>query len=78
VPFPKGALAGSHQAVIDLFAPLGADGEGIEQYGMVSLNVPPDADLVQVKGLLVHGFGEGWWDYEEGCIGDAWADVQFE
>jgi hypothetical protein len=75
VPFAKGALAGSRQAVIDLFAPLGVDGEGIEQFGMVSLNVPPDVDLIQVKGLLVRGASDGWWDYEEGCIGDAWADV---
>ena len=75
VPFKAGALAGSRQAVIDLFAPLSVDGEGIEQFGMVSLNIPPDVDLGAVKGLLHRGRDEGWWDFEEGCIGDAWADA---
>jgi hypothetical protein len=75
VPFKEGALVGSRQAVIDLFAPLGVDGEGIEQFGMVSLNVSSDVDLSAVKGLLARGAREGWWDFEEGCIGDAWADA---
>lgn len=75
IPFSAGPLAGNRQAVIDAFTPLGVDGEGIEQFGMVSLNVPPDADLVATKRLLTQGRTDGWWDYEEGCIGDAWADA---
>jgi hypothetical protein len=47
-------------------------GEGIEQYGMVALDVPPDADLAAVKRLLREGERDGWWEYEEGCTGDAW------
>jgi Domain of unknown function (DUF4265) len=44
IPFPDGALAGSRQAVLDVFAPLGVDGEGLQQFGMVTLNIPPDAE----------------------------------
>jgi Domain of unknown function (DUF4265) len=47
-------------------------GEGIEQYGMVALDVPPDADLAAVKRLLREGERDGWWEYEESCTGDAW------
>jgi hypothetical protein len=72
IPFPDGALAGSRQAVLDAFAPLGVDGEGLQQYGIVALNVPPDADLGAVKRLLGQGVEDDWWDYEEGCIGQAW------
>lgn len=72
IPFPDGALAGSGQAVLDAFAPLGVDGEGLEQFGMVALNIPPDADLGAVQRLLRQGVQDDWWDYEEGCIGQAW------
>ncbi len=72
IPFKDGPLAGDRQAVLDAFAPFGVDGEGIEQFGMVSLNVPSDAALAEVKGLLQRGVRDGWWDYDEGCIGDAW------
>jgi Domain of unknown function (DUF4265) len=72
IPFPDGALAGSRQAVLDAFAALGVDGEGLEQYGIVALNVPPAADLGAVQRLLRQGVDDGWWDYEEGCIGQAW------
>lgn len=70
VPFP--ALTGGRQAVLDTFAPLGVEGEGIEQFEIVALNVPPDADLHEVQRLLHRGADEGWWDYEEGSVGDAW------
>jgi Domain of unknown function (DUF4265) len=72
IPFPDGALAGSRQAVLDAFAPLGVDGEGLQQFGMVALNIPPDADLGAVQRLLRQGVQDDWWDYEEGCIGQAW------
>jgi hypothetical protein len=64
--------AGSGPAVLDAFAPLGVDGEGVQQYRIVALNVPAGADLVAVKRLLHQGVEDGWWDYEEGCIGQAW------
>lgn len=72
VPFRAGPLGGSLQAVLDAFSPLGVDGEGVEQYGMVALNVPPTVDLAAAQRLLRRGVAEGWWDYEEGCVGDAW------
>jgi hypothetical protein len=72
VPFRKGPLDGSRQRVLDAFAPLGVNGEGVEQYGIVALDVPPDVDLAAVKRLLYEGARDGWWDYEEGCVGDAW------
>ena len=75
MPFKEGALAGSRPAVIDLFAPLGVDGDGIAQFGLVSLNIRPDADLAVVKGLLRRGSDEGWWDFEEDCIGNAWVQA---
>lgn len=72
IPFKAGPLGGSRRRVLDAFAPLGVTGEGIEQYGMVALDVPPDVDLAAVKRLLEDGTRDGWWDYEEGCVGDAW------
>jgi hypothetical protein len=56
------------QAVLDAFAPLSVDGEGIEQFGLVALNVPPMADIPAVKHLLIQGANEGRWHYEEGCV----------
>lgn len=72
IPFRKGPLAGSRQRVLDVFAPLGVTGEGVEQFGMVALDVPSDVDLAAVKRLLHDGVRDGWWDYDEGCVGDAW------
>jgi hypothetical protein len=76
IPFPEGALAGSGQAVLDAFARLGVDGEGLQQYGIVALDVPAGADLVAVKRLLRQGVEDGWWDYEEGCVGQAWLSAE--
>ncbi|HEV2636992.1 MAG TPA: DUF4265 domain-containing protein [Actinocrinis sp.] len=78
LPFPDGALAGSRKAVIDLFEPMGVYGEGVEQYGLVALDVPPGADLAAVKGQLIRGQHEGWWNFEEGCVGDAWIEASTE
>lgn len=72
IPLSDGPLAGDKQAVLDAFAPLGVEGEGVGQFDLVALNVPPEADLDRVKGLLLRGVEDGSWDYEEGCIGDAW------
>jgi hypothetical protein len=72
IPSADGPLAGDRQAVIDAFAAFGVDGEGIERFNMVSLNVPADAALVEIKGLLRRGERDGWWDYDEGCVGEAW------
>ncbi len=73
IPFRDGPLAGDMQRVLDTFIPFGIDGEGIAQYRMVALNIPPEADLVAAKRTLNEGESTGWWAYEEGCISDAWA-----
>jgi hypothetical protein len=75
VPFRAGPLQGDRQRVLDEFATAGVTGEGIEQYNIVALDVPPTADLPAVKRLLRDGVERGWWDYEESNIGDAWADA---
>ncbi|WP_433451136.1 DUF4265 domain-containing protein [Streptomyces sp. CA-142005] len=56
----------ARQSVINAFQQLGVDGEGIERFGMVALDVPPTADLAKVQRLLNHGVAEEWWDMEEG------------
>lgn len=72
IPYPESGKFSSLQDVLDLFSPLGVAGEGIDQFGMVALAVPPTADLAAVKGLLGRGSDVGWWDYEEACIGGSW------
>ncbi|WP_399936613.1 DUF4265 domain-containing protein [Streptomyces sp. BBFR25] len=67
-----GGSAAARQSVLDVFHRLGATGEGIEQFRMVALDVPPDADLRQLRRLLEHGAAKGWWHWEEGCVTEAW------
>lgn len=62
----------ARQSVINAFKELDVDGEGIERYGMVALDVPPTADLAKVQRLLKHGVAKEWWDMEEGCITAEW------
>lgn len=75
VPFRAGPLQGDRQRVLDEFAAVGVTGEGIEQYNLVALDIPPTADLSAVKLLLRDGVDRGWWDFEESNVGDAWADA---
>ena len=75
IPFRSGPLNGDRQAVLDAFAPLGVSGEGIEQYGLVALDLPPDADLRAVKAVLERGRSDGSWDFEEGCVSEEWAGL---
>ncbi|MGW7043220.1 DUF4265 domain-containing protein [Streptomyces avermitilis] len=44
----------------------------MEQFRMVALDVPPDADLTRIRKLLEHGEAKGWWHWEEGAVTDAW------
>jgi hypothetical protein len=67
-----GGSAAARQTVLKAFHRLGTTGEGIEQFRMVALDVPPDADLPRIRKLLEHGEGEGWWHWEEGCVTAAW------
>jgi hypothetical protein len=60
------------QTVLDAFAPFGVKGEGIEQFGLVALNVPVAADIPAVKRFVIQGADEGRWHYEEGCVTSEW------
>ncbi|MFE2059506.1 DUF4265 domain-containing protein [Streptomyces sp. NPDC059446] len=64
--------AAARQSVLEVFHRLGATGEGIERFGMVALQVPPQADLLKIRQLLVHGETKEWWHWEEGCVTTAW------
>ncbi|MDT5033334.1 MAG: hypothetical protein QOC94_3505 [Actinoplanes sp.] len=75
VPFRDGAGGGGLQWVLDLFEPLQVSGEGIEQFGLVALDVPAGCDLSAVKYTLIRGEQDGWWQYEEGCVGAAWMEA---
>ncbi|MER7283764.1 DUF4265 domain-containing protein [Dactylosporangium sp. NPDC000244] len=72
VPFRKGPLSGSRERVLDAFAPLGVSGKGHGRFRIVALDVPSTVDLVATKRVLYDGVDAGWWDYEEGCLTDAW------
>jgi hypothetical protein len=76
IPFAGGALAGSQQAVLDLFIPMGATGEGYgSTLNIVALTVPPTADIPAIKQALQRGQADGSWAYEEGCIADEWTSA---
>ncbi len=64
--------AAARQSVLKAFHSLGTTGEGIERYGMVALDVPPEADLQRIRKLLEHGEAKEWWHREEGCVTAAW------
>jgi uncharacterized protein DUF4265 len=67
-----GGSAVARESVLKTFHRLGTTGEGIEQFGMVALDVPPDADLPGIRKLLEHGETKEWWHWEEGCVTSAW------
>ncbi|MFE1272980.1 DUF4265 domain-containing protein [Streptomyces sp. NPDC058758] len=67
-----GGSAAARQSVLDAFHCLGTTGEGIERFGMVALDVPPEADLPKIRELLEHGETQEWWHWEEGCVTAAW------
>ena len=59
--------------VIREFAALGASCESaLPSFRLVALDIPWDADLSRIKGLLVAGETDGRWGYEEGCVDDRW------
>ncbi|WP_030717121.1 DUF4265 domain-containing protein [Streptomyces sp. NRRL S-237] len=64
--------AAARQSVLEVFHRLGTTGEGIEQFRMVALDVPPEADLPRIRTLLEHGEAKEWWHWEEGCVTAAW------
>lgn len=71
IPGPDEGLDGALAA----FAPYGVTGEGLPKFGMVALNVPGDVDIAAVKKLLLEGETDGRWEYEEGCVTEAWRSI---
>jgi hypothetical protein len=77
IPREDGPLGGDRQSVLDVFEPLGVGAEGMSSpINMVALDIGPDASLSSVKSLLASGESDGRWYYEEGCISDAWRQLQ--
>ncbi|WP_406349355.1 DUF4265 domain-containing protein [Streptomyces sp. NBC_00144] len=73
LPAAKGPLGPNARAVHDLFTPYDLGGEAYSaELPLVALNVPPHADLRQIKSLLIRGQDEGWWGFELSCSSDAW------
>ncbi|WP_037599663.1 DUF4265 domain-containing protein [Streptacidiphilus rugosus] len=70
-----GGSEAARQTVLETFHRLGTTGEGIEQFRMVALDVPPTANLPKIRRLLDHGETKGWWHWEEGCVTAAWRDT---
>ncbi|MFD5124295.1 DUF4265 domain-containing protein [Streptomyces sp. NPDC058385] len=54
--------------MLKTFHRLGTAGEGIEQFQMVALDVPPDADLLRIRKLLEHGESKGWWPLRRAVV----------
>ncbi|MEU8200599.1 DUF4265 domain-containing protein [Streptosporangium sp. NPDC049046] len=73
---PSGPLGPSAQAVHERLAPFGLDGEVFSKdLPLVAFNVPPDAELGQIKALLIRGEEDGWWHFEASCVTDAWRNA---
>ncbi|MFB7669625.1 DUF4265 domain-containing protein [Kitasatospora sp. NPDC056138] len=62
----------AQQTVLETFHRLGTTGEGIEQFRMVALDIPTEADIERIRKLLEHGNAKGWWHRGEGCVTAAW------
>mgnify|MGYP000855952140 FL=1 len=65
-------VAESLRLFIDLLKPYGVSVEGIVQYGMAAVDVPPGVPLAALKALLVEGEKDGRWSFEEGLINEEW------
>lgn len=62
------------QTIVDAFSRLGAECEGaLPSFKLVALDIPPTAQLTEIKSLLREGEEDGRWGYEEGCIDARWA-----
>ncbi len=72
IPFNAGPLAGSQEEVLRRLTPLGAEGEGAGPYPIVALTIPVGVQREPIRELLEHGTAAGWWEFEEGCVDDAW------
>ncbi|SNT62864.1 protein of unknown function [Streptosporangium subroseum] len=76
LPVPSGPLGPSAQAVHERLAPFGLGGEVFsEDLPLVAVTVPADAELGQIKALLIRGQEDGWWHFEASCVTDAWRNA---
>lgn len=76
IPRADGPTGGDRQAVLDAFAPVDVEGEGMSTpVNMVALDIGPDAPLASVKALLAAGEFDGRWYYEEGCTTEEWRQL---
>jgi hypothetical protein len=70
---PLGPSSAGVDAILDKFAALGVTGSGM--FGLAVIDVPPNADLHRVRLLLNIGQRDGWWDFDELCVTDAWKEA---
>jgi len=70
--FRRGPLAGDLAKALEPFTALGVYGEGVQQYGMLALDIEPTAPLPAIVARLRQGEEDGSWEYEEGRITPAW------
>ncbi|MFC8538130.1 DUF4265 domain-containing protein [Streptomyces sp. NPDC057249] len=76
LPVPSGPLGRSARAVHERLAPFGLGGEVFsEEFPLVAVTVPADADLGGIKALLARGQEEGWWYFEVSCVTEAWRNA---
>jgi Domain of unknown function (DUF4265) len=76
IPLGEGSSAERLQSVIDAFAPLGVECEGaLPGFKIVALDIPPTANIAEIKSRLREGEADGSWGYEEGSIDERWAAV---
>jgi hypothetical protein len=58
------------------FTNLGVEVEGMgPPRWMLALDIPAEADLGAIKGLLRAGAEAGRWTFEEACVGARWDDL---
>jgi hypothetical protein len=67
---PIGSLNAGVNAALDILAAVGVTGDGM--FGLAVIDIPPDADLTEVRDLLEVGRREGWWTYQDLCVTEAW------
>lgn len=75
VCFRHGPLKGDLARALAPFTAMGVYGEGAPQYGMLALDIEPEAPVGQIVSLLRDGCEAGWWEYEEGRITQAWIEA---
>jgi hypothetical protein len=77
IPYGDDPAADQVRRVNDEFATLGAEAESMIDGAAVilALDIPPTAQLAEIKRRLQNGEAAGRWAYEEGCIDDRWSSL---